>query len=526
MAGNNLSLKAGTVCATCNNPDPCLQSVVVGEFDGVTHTWPVEPQIHLKVVDKGEGVKGWFSVESKCGKPDCPEATLVYDHKSKALPPEVCNAETLYYKEPGSLDANNINIDSMWSYLNNIITPKDIFAEPHSYQLYAQGCIEKIGPVTIDVYPYIQLHVATGFTYELEGRERTWKERRDEQKKQNKLMHDVRPKNGNKLRGGWTVHTDQFEITNKSKLTLDYALSICGKDYSDSFAHKTKALKKVKSLEQISKVEQFISNIQNHLLPDPTDAKKDRSFKAVEMNFNPISFGIAYAYERLDTVKDSVHYIGFNADPFVSVSIKLDIIQLIAAYAKSEAIVAKCREIMRENLNVESYLQFTMNASMDVGAAYTKREWSFKLGEDNKLYGNILGFISFGVKAKCFFAEIAFQANGSAETTFGLALDQHESGLDLVGYHEGIKAHVLITADATLTFKKGRKKGQGKTNNPNKKEGDNDIKVTEDVLLADPLKIAESKLRVNLFGKQRFVEQRNANVIQPWAMGYNSLSHQ
>ena len=224
MSSDNLSLKAGTVCATCNNPDPCLQSIEVGEFDGRTHIWPVESSIKLSLVDQGQGVKGWFSVESKCGKPDCPQATLNYDNTAKKLSAGICNAETLYFKEPNSLSYDNINVGSLWSYLNNIITPKDVFSEPHSYLLSVQGCIEQITPVALDVYPSVQLHVATAFVYELAGRERTWKERRDEQKKHSILMHKVRPKDGNQLRGGWTVHTDQFAITNKSQLTLDLSL--------------------------------------------------------------------------------------------------------------------------------------------------------------------------------------------------------------------------------------------------------------------------------------------------------------
>ncbi|UYU33665.1 hypothetical protein [Siccibacter colletis] len=510
MSSDNLSLKAGTVCATCNNPDPCLQSIEVGEFDGRTHIWPVESSIKLSLVDQGQGVKGWFSVESKCGKPDCPQATLNYDNTAKKLSAGICNAETLYFKEPNSLSYDNINVGSLWSYLNNIITPKDVFSEPHSYLLSVQGCIEQITPVALDVYPSVQLHVATAFVYELAGRERTWKERRDEQKKHSILMHKVRPKDGNQLRGGWTVHTDQFAITNKSQLTLDYALNICGVDYSDKFSHKTKVLKTVKTLEQISKIEQFVSNMQNHLLPDPFSSKNDRSFKPLQIIFNPISIGLAYTYERLENNATGTHYIGFNSEPFISISIKADIIQLIAAYARSEKIVGKCREIVKENLNVESYLQFTASASMDIGAAYSKNEWAFKFGDNNKLSGSALGVISFFVKAKMLFIKVSLTATGTAKTSFGLALDEHEYGLDLVCYHDGITAEVEILADfsAEEDMGKAKAKKKKKENEDAKKDEDdsnkdNDLEYKETIVLGAPLKIDESKARINIFGSPR-----------------------
>lgn len=512
MVGNNLSLKAGTVCATCNNPDPCLQSVVVGEFDGVTHTWPVEPQIHLKVVDKGEGVKGWFSVESKCGKPDCPEATLVYDQTTKNIIAGIQNKEVLYFKSSTALSNNNLNIKDVWAYLNNMITPQDVFSEPKTYLLKVEGCVETLEPARFDVYPSISLYVETSFTYQLQGKERTWKERRDEHKKANLRMKKVKPKNGNKLRGGWTVHTDQFEITASNKIEVSYALNVCGDDFSKEVNFQTRKIRKVKTLEQISKVEKLVSNIQNHLLPDPNSSVGSREAKLLKFEFDPISMSVSYAFERLDGFDSTTHYLGIDAQPFVKLLMRLDIIQMVAAYAKVDKIVAKFRELVKKNASIKTYLELQFKSEFALGAAYKHKEWSFDFGEKNRFSATLLGVIGADINTKGVIFDVSLKAEGSARTAIGLSLDQHDDGLDLVGYHDGIVADIMLYAQWGTSTKRG-------SNPTTIMKYDN----REKVVLAAPLNINESAVRVNIFGKERRLQKRTVTPAKPWAMGYNHI---
>ncbi|GAB7211999.1 hypothetical protein [Dickeya oryzae] len=87
----------------------------------------------------------------------------------------------MYYKKPSDQAEVNPQVGSIWSYLDSIILPSDAIDAPHHYDLVTQGCTGKAIYAQIDVYPTIELRAVIGFSYELKGKERSWKERRDEQ---------------------------------------------------------------------------------------------------------------------------------------------------------------------------------------------------------------------------------------------------------------------------------------------------------------------------------------------------------
>ncbi|MCW2483301.1 hypothetical protein J5224_30030, partial [Candidatus Symbiopectobacterium sp. NZEC135] len=288
-------------------------------------------------------------------------------------------------------------------------------------------------------------------SYELAGRERTWKERRDEQIAARKKMENTLPKNGNKLRSGWTLHTDQFQITQEQKLNVEYGLKIGGTEYSATFAELTRnKVKTVKTLEQIGKVERFLSNINQYLLPDPDPKKKGtREYRLFDFSVEPINLGVSYAYQCKDSVDDATHYMGLYAAPFLSMSMKIDLIQLLAAYCKIDRIAAKCREyIEKGGSSLECYIKLTAELHFSVGAAYKQAQWTFTPEDDNNKLAFLLeGVISTAFETKVLFVEVALKALGVLKTEAGMKLDPHAEGIDLVGYHDGIKAEVALMAD-------------------------------------------------------------------------------
>lgn len=503
MAEENVSVAAGTACATCNNPDPCLFEIKIANFDDREYIWPVTKKIHVKALDKGTGVKGIIHVKGKCHKPGCPKATLESDVQKVAITNETDFPVTVKYKEQ--------DIKSIWSYLDHIALPSDAVEAPHRYDVVTQCCTDKAVHAQIDVYPSLEVRITAGFSYEINGRERTVKERRDEQAAARKKMDDVKPKNGNKLRSGWTLKADQFEIGHKNTVSIEYGLKVYGIDLSKKFLDSTRKVRTVKTLDQINKVEKFFSNINKYLLPDP-DNKGAREYRVFDFNVEPINMAASYAFQRLNSVDDATHFMGLYAAPFLSAKMKIDLIQLIAAYCKVERIAAKCREYIAQRGNeVDCYIQLTTGLHLAIGAAYKQDMWSFSAGKENKLALMLEGVVSVAFKTKVLFVEAALKASASLKTEAGFKLDQHDDGIDLVGYHDGIVADVALAAD----IKRNRGRDSGNT------EQDKYSYKTK-VVLGAPLKESESAMRVSLFGNMRKIPKPVLVPSKPWAMGYNT----
>ncbi|MEH0833444.1 hypothetical protein [Pectobacterium cacticida] len=501
MSEGKVSLSAGSACATCHYPDPCTYEITLAAFDGNSHLWPAEQHIHLDVLDGGTGSQGTIAIEGKCEQPTCPHATLESGNEIIALTNGAPNAVTLYYRRPAEAARYDPPIEPIWSYFNRIHLPSDAIAAPHRYQLVTQGCTGKATYADIDVYPEVELRAVIGFSYQLTGRERTWKERRDEQRAARTKMENTQPKNGNKLRAGWTLQTDRFQITQEQKLNIEYGLKIGGTEYSAEFARVTRNnVKTVKTLAQIGKVERFLSNINQYLLPDPDPKKKGaRAYRVFDYAVAPITMGVSYAYQRTDSVADATHFMGLYAAPFLSMSMKIDLIQLLATYCKVESIAAKCREyIAKGGSALECYIQLTTALHFSIGAAYKQAQWTFAPeDENNKLALVLEGVVSAAFESRVLFVEIALKAEGKLKTEAGMKLDPHDNGIDLVGYHDGIKAEVALVGD----FNRGDEEG---------KFSDNQYQYATTTELAGPLDADDSAVRINLFGQERVIAQPDA----------------
>lgn len=92
------SVDAGTACATCNNPDPCIHEVAL-DFDKQHQVWPVKQILSMDLVDKGKGASGSINITTKCKKAASHTATLESVKFSEKIPLNTSQAVTLFYKE-------------------------------------------------------------------------------------------------------------------------------------------------------------------------------------------------------------------------------------------------------------------------------------------------------------------------------------------------------------------------------------------------------------------------------------------
>ncbi|WP_339414566.1 hypothetical protein [Photorhabdus cinerea] len=193
---------------------------------------------------------------------------------------------------------------------------------------------------------------------------------------------------------------------------------------------------------------------------------------------------------------------------------KLDLIQMGAAYCKIDQIAAKFRKaIERKNANDKNYLEIecclilACNLSFQLGAAYKSKQWTFDAGNKNDLKLSLEGKINAAFKTRIMIMEVALNAKGAVKTAAGFKFDQHDKGIDLVGYHDGITAEIEIEADINADKKKK-----------------SIAKVKKKWVIADPLKASESPLRINLLGEERLItrpETVPGAETTPWEMGYN-----
>ncbi|NHB94754.1 hypothetical protein C5469_22610, partial [Photorhabdus cinerea] len=114
-------------------------------------------------------------------------------------------------------------------------------------------------------------------------------------------------------------------------------------------------------------------------------------------------------------------------------------------------------------------------------------------------------------KTRIMIMEVALNAKGAVKTAAGFKFDQHDKGIDLVGYHDGITAEIEVTADTKVDIKE-------------KTTSQDIVKVKKKWVIADPLKASESPLRINLLGEERPItrpETVPGAETAPWEMGYN-----
>ncbi|HCU0297695.1 TPA: hypothetical protein OUE56_004666 [Citrobacter sedlakii] len=518
------SSTAGNACVECGIPDPCLMDVITDFPENKEHhVWSREGAVHFDLLDEGEGCDGTITIKSKCDKSGCPEAWLE-EHKDGTSHSLTSDGKPNKVKLYHGGEKNGLSIleafGSPWEYLSSITQPGDVFDEPAHYTVVANGCYECGRYVEIDVYPTIEIRFTVGLSYDLisSKRERTIKERRDEQIKSRQAMDNTQPKNKNKLRDGWTYKTDQFEFMNKSALNVDFGLKICNVEYSHKYAEEIKKLRKTKALEQLNRADRLVDNLNTYFAPDPESRNKTREYSVFSFNAEPLKIGVSYAYQYTDVKEGPCHYFGLYGKPFLEAKLKFDIIQFICAYCKIDSLVGRCRAYLKKHgTSVECYIEVAPGVNLNIGAAYSKKDdkWTFKVLKENQLYLGVKGVVSATFEAEVFVVELKAEAEGTIGATAGFALDEHDNGMDLVLYHDGIKGTFKFTAD--VNYQEGE---QDKKNDfPKQKNA-----AEKEWQLCSPLKTEDSPLRINLYGQERAMSRPTLTPpthFEPWAMGSN-----
>ncbi|MBF7995018.1 hypothetical protein [Rahnella laticis] len=513
------SSTAGKACAECGMPEPCLHKIEA-DFpkQKEKHIWPVENPAQFTLLDDGSGAEGTITVTSKCSKSGCPKAELKETEqntsvslKSDGSP----NKVKLTYKKAHEVQEL---MSSPWDYLSSITTPADAFTDSSHYVVVSEGCYQKGQHIYIDVYPAIEMRFTVGLSYDLMSsvRERSIKERRDEQIKSRKAMDDTKTKDNKKLRSGWEYHTDQFELTRKTTLSVEFGVKIANEEFSAKYASEIKKVKTIKSLEQLKRVDKLIDKINTYCAPDPLNSGSTRKYNVFSTQIEPVKIGISYAYQYTDVQDGPLTFMGLYGKPFLAGSFQFDIIQFICAYCKIESLVAKCREYLEtHDTSIECYLKLTAGINLNIGAVYKEKnkEWAFEILKENQLKLTIEGVVSAAFEAEVFSVQLTFGAKAAIEASAGFELDPHDKGLDLAAFHDGIKGRFEFIAEIKRGGDEDEAKSQG-TSQETKKEWQ----------LADALKACDSPLRINLYGIPRITTKPNItepNKFQPWAIESN-----
>lgn len=257
---------------------------------------------------------------------------------------------------------------------------------------------------------------------------------------------------------------------------------------------KQKKVKRAKTLGQLNKLDELVRNINKYFAPDPENKNSTRKYSVFSMALEPAQLDISVAYEFVDAKTGPTYFMGLVGEPFLSGAFKFDIIQFICAYCKIDMLVSRCRAYLdKHGTSVECYIQFKPEVNIKVGAAFSieDKEWSFNIPEGNQLQLAIEGVVSATFEAEVFVVDLKFGAEGAITATAGFELDQHADGLDIAGFHDGIKGSFEFAADIVRTTTDD---DQSQTVEPKEKQ---------EWQLADPLKAADSALRMNLYGKIR-----------------------
>ncbi|HHQ4308440.1 TPA: hypothetical protein ACSP7Y_004489 [Serratia fonticola] len=507
-----ISTRAGSPLCDCDTPDPCVHKVVLSDGQ-ISKTYPIDPLPSLVVYDGGEGVDVEITIEGKCSKPACPQAKLQYPVNNivneKPLNNSQVNKEKVYYKPQTSGDELEYwQKITPFEYFANAVNPMDLFQAPHEYSVVTTGCYSCDIRGKIDVYPASAFYIETGFSYEYDSGSRSVKERRDEQIKNNKRMREGRtlPQDRNRLRNGWTLDTDAFYVSQEVKLDVSFKLEIAGKDYSKEIsANVWKKRTTSRSLETISKMKTLLTGMEKYLMPSPENGGSTRAYPVASLTLLPLNAGLCYSYRCDDSTIGPSHFFGVTAAPFFGAKFKIDLIQVIAAYCKVDAIVSEMRKVMAKrseddtfSADVDCYLEISGDVHLKIGALHQQEKWNFYHDEGNKLEFGLVGHISAAIKTKVLIAEIALDAKAEIETKGRFELDDNDGkGLDLVAAHDGISAILMLKAELTIDG--------GILDSAPQPDEPLSIDHEKTFVIADKLETKQSACRVNLFGQSRMV---------------------
>ena len=113
MKDNNPSSTAGTACAECNAPDPCLFEIK-SLFESKVHIWPKDRNTTVKLIDTGEGCPGIIKITPKCKNHSCHKAILKGGKEDIDIPQNVEKNVTLHFKNADNDELPGCFIKPVW----------------------------------------------------------------------------------------------------------------------------------------------------------------------------------------------------------------------------------------------------------------------------------------------------------------------------------------------------------------------------------------------------------------------------
>ncbi|OTA14647.1 hypothetical protein Xbed_03659 [Xenorhabdus beddingii] len=540
------SIKAGSALCDCDNPDDCTHKIDITLGDktfSYTQSWFPQALYYVLDVPKTTftSLNEWpkeekpnveiklSSVSKGCisHNPECPIGNVFNEQGQPVaqFSPENTYKGKLFYDKTEQ-DFLTL-IPGPFMVLKRFLD-KDFYEgiEKQHYQVLVDECSNKpliketqsgIGKVlsylrgkrtvlNSNIYLVTQekIEVDLTFSADKEVDEFTDEERKRQQRKTNREQ-------GLRQRGyrGWRNGTTRYEVRNTYSIEGSVKTQKGGASQIWKKTLLEKEFKKSKnSLKTIDSLKQNIDKFTNFLTAGhPRD------------KFNILKLDVLYPEVKIHGEYELSHNDDFklyrkfgaeiSASPLFGLSLKLDVLQLIAAAFKINTAVALLREageVYEEKVKkgedgayAGAELNLITEGDLNVKFGWEsdeKGDWAFKkddlfeVGFGIKAEANIRGGVRYGIIN----GYVNATATADAKALIGVASNsQNEKVLDLVLYHDGIKAMVNVE----LAF------GVGKQNSPNgtaRRQKNKGVKgnAEKEWIFHEPLPKDKSPYRISL----------------------------
>ncbi|MFS1873304.1 hypothetical protein FCV66_08040 [Enterovibrio norvegicus] len=544
----------GTVCG-CNTSDPCVTAFTIDTPKGsYTYKGDGKQLPTLLLVDpldgdKSKGVDISITLLGKCGVPSdgCPSGTIKIPGGGfiDELSNKECKSLKLHHKVK-SKDQKNGFFEAFQLILGEKYVSELPFTE---YVIDVSQCAGH-QMQSLPVWDYPSFNTLIGPLYSGDARlyiypEYSWKASLSfscEEKKADLSDEQRLEERSRRIAKG--TH-DGLAIPNKE---IIQSFTISGELEVNAGGNKTTYSSELKPsranlTNKVESLADAFNNIRDQIaaikaISDSIDMMKSGAYqkkgkdqvKLVKFELKPPTLkfvGEGKTVQKTGSSFGVEHTLTAGLDPLLDISITLDLIQAAAMYFKVGSFVADIREqakILEEKVK-EGKGGAYVGADLNVAFATSiKTEGSIKLSVDkvNPEYDfntestvSITGAANVRGGAKVWVFEGAFKLEGSIKAEGKCALrtrkkenstDAEEKYVELVFYHNGIKAKVEITISGSV---KNTNKGYGNQSTPNGKwgsmmnESSLERKKTykEEWIWCDPVPIDKSKWKTLVFGK-------------------------
>lgn len=476
----------------CNRGEPCLMTYQVDSAAGSLSFTSGQTMRNrkLELVDEGKGVDVTVSVEGSCqnGSDNCPSGYIT-DNDSYAEDVSVaqCQSYHLNYhadKAFGLLDA-----------LKFMLAEKQLSQLPHTtYQVCVSQCAGKpqqehsilyqpfysrfLGDLTndcfINVYPKIELESDLTLSYDSKSEAMTDEQRYAEYfERQQSGSYQGEEISANKI-------TKSFSLAGSLTIKQGSSTTKYGETLTHSRSNYTHARNLQSSFENIVEQWRLINGIIDIIKQIKSGTYQNAGQDEVKLvSFKlgkpKVTFKGKQTCELVDKQFGTSGQLSLGFMPLFDFKITLDLVLAAAAYFNMKGVVEDIREQAQEleervkagNTGAYAGAEFfvALSSRIDTGGTLTQEvtgATQYELNADQKVALSS----DFNVRAggKVWVMEGAFQLLGQikAECSFALISTNKddESKVELVFFHNGIKAIVEIKASASIKSEDD-KYGQG-----------------------------------------------------------------